>query len=387
MQALGTQKTLNQNQSPTGTQLRDKQFQLDSYNYILPEENIAQEPARQRDQSRLLVIDCLDDQIHHSSFVNITNYLRPGDLLVVNNSKVFPARLYGQKATGGKVEMLLLHFPVAVQAEPTETTWKSCEALALLRSSKRPRLESTLSFGEKLTVTVKKFLKDGKVEVLLRYDSADNTTLDQVLSEYGQMPLPPYIKREHGSSENDTERYQTKYAKQLGSVAAPTAGLHFSDELLQAIDEMNISIATVTLHVGYGTFAPVRTDDIREHEIHSEYIEIPEETANSINHTKEKGGRIWAIGTTTARTLEFAASDRGRVEAQKGLCDLFIYPGYSFKIIDNLITNFHLPRSSLLFLVSALAGKDRILSSYKTAVSKQYRFYSYGDAMAIITKK
>ena len=359
----------------------DDQYQLSAYDYFLPEDQIAQQPAPERDQSRLLVLDCLNDTTRHQRFDEVTELFRPGDLLVVNNTKVFPARLLGRKETGGRVEMLLLHFP-----EPEEQNGNLCRAtaLTLIKSSKRPRPGSILRFAGKLQARVDNLRPDGKVDITLLYPAAAN--LESLLEEHGQIPLPPYISRPEGSTATDSHRYQTKYARHTGSVAAPTAGLHFSDQLMTKIEEMGIRQVAVTLHVGYGTFAPVRKEDIRQHQIHEEYVSIPDETARAINRTRAGGGRIWAVGTTTARTLEFAAGSDGKIQPTQGLCGLYIYPGYRFKIVDNLITNFHLPQSSLLFLVSALAGRERIMKSYNEAVQQSYRFFSYGDAMAIICR-
>lgn len=361
-------------------------FQLSAYDYNLPEENIAQYPATKRDQSRLLILDCEQDRIIHDQFNNITSLLRPGDVLVVNNTKVFPARLFGHKETGGKVEILLLHYPEILLAWKNKNGWYSVEATALLKSSKRPKTGSILSFGKHLQASILELFDNGQVRLELQYDLPPGKNLDDLFTQYGQVPLPPYIKRPSGTTDEDLQRYQTKYAMQPGSVAAPTAGLHFSDALLNEIRNRKVEIVTVTLHVGYGTFAPVRAEDIRGHRIHAEYIQISPETALTINEYKKYGSRIWAVGTTTARTLEFAADELGVVKPFQGLCDLYIYPGYRFKMVDNLITNFHLPRSSLLFLVAALAGREKILNCYKEAVQKGYRFYSYGDAMAVITK-
>jgi len=356
-------------------------YQLSDYDYVLPEERIAQQPAEQREQSRLLVLDCVGDQILHRKFTDITRLLRPDDLLVVNNTKVFPARLLGHKETGGRVELLLLHFPEPGEpAQPGQAT-----ALSLIKSSKRPKPGSLLNFPGALQARIDQLRPDGKVEVTLFYPTEAN--LESLLNEHGQIPLPPYISRPEGSMTSDRERYQTRYARHTGSVAAPTAGLHFSDQLMKTLRAKGIQQAAVTLHVGYGTFAPVRCRDIREHQIHEEFVRVPEETARAIERTRAAGGRIWAVGTTTARTLEFAADDNGQVRSIQGLCGLYIYPGYQFKVVDNLITNFHLPRSSLLFLVSALAGRKRILKSYNEAVQENYRFFSYGDAMAIVVKK
>lgn len=381
------------------------EFQLESFEYELPAENIAQHPASRRDQSRLLVLNCRDDSLEHERFEGIINYISPGDLLVVNDSRVFPARFFGHKATGGKVEMFLLHYPLATDEPAAESTaepaaepadepaagdragaWRSARVTALLKSSKRPGPGAELFFSEALRAEVLELGERGEVELTLRYRLEAGESLDDLLGRFGNMPLPPYISRPEGTSELDAERYQTRYARQVGSVAAPTAGLHFSDELLAALRDKAIAIASVTLHVGYGTFAPVRAADIREHRIHAEHVEVPARTAELVNRVKAAGGRIWAVGTTTVRSLEAATDEQGVVQPLQGLCDLFIYPGYRFKTVDNLITNFHLPRSSLLFLVSALAGRERIMSCYREAIARGYRFYSYGDAMAIIVK-
>jgi S-adenosylmethionine:tRNA ribosyltransferase-isomerase len=364
----------------------DDHFHLSAYDYHLPEENIAQNPSDRRDQSRLLVLDCENDRTEHRQFTDIIEYFMPGDILVVNNTKVFPARILGRKETGGKVEILLLYFPETILAERLENGWHSVEAKVLLKSSKRPRPGSLLVFGENLKANVLELLDNGQVRLELLYRLTGTNTLEDLFILHGQIPLPPYIKRPEGSTEDDRRRYQTKYAEHTGSVAAPTAGLHFSDELLEKIRDRGVVILTVTLHVGYGTFSPVRCGDIRDHDIHSEYIEISPETAETLNDYKKYGSRIWAVGTTTARALEFTAHQNGTISPFSGLCDHYIYPGYTFRVVDNLITNFHLPQSSLLFLVSALGGRERILDCYAQAVQENYRFFSYGDAMAIITR-
>jgi len=364
----------------------NESFQLSAYNYDLPQENIAQHPAVRRDQSRLLVLDCRTGTTTHKRFSDITDYLRPDDLLVINNTRVFPARLTGHKKTGGKVELLLLHYPETQQLNQDAEGWQSVDVLSLVKSSKRPRPGSCLFFGNDFQATVLELLDNGKVRVALRFRLSTGTTPDDLITRYGRMPLPPYIKRPQGSTDEDIRRYQTRYALHTGSVAAPTAGLHFSALLLDNIRRQGIKIAPITLHVGYGTFAPVRSEDIRNHRIHEEYITIPEKTARMVNQTQQSGGRIWAVGTTTVRALESAADQTGKVQARQGLCGLYIYPGFQFRVIDNMITNFHLPRSSLLFLVSALVGRKRIMRCYKEAVALGYRFYSYGDAMTIITR-
>ncbi len=360
-------------------------YSLSSYDYVLPEQQIAQQPAQQRDQSRLMVLDCCDDTRQHTRFESLCDLIRPGDVLVVNNTKVFPARLFGRKESGGKVEMLLLHFP---SYEKEEDGLNQATTLALMKSSKRPKPGSTLLFSDALHAQVESFLPDGKAKV--RLFSPAHTDLEQLLEEYGEIPLPPYIKRPEGSTSDDAQRYQTNYARHIGSVAAPTAGLHLSNPLLEKLQNAEIGFAEVTLHVGYGTFAPVRCEDIREHTLHKELVCLSQETAETINRCKENGGRVWAVGTTTARTLEFAAKhadSSGKLRAIEELCGLYIYPGYQFAVVDNLITNFHLPKSSLLFMVAALAGKKQVFEAYAEAVEQGYRFFSYGDAMAIITKK
>jgi len=363
-------------------------YKLTDYNYYLPQENIAQHPASKRDQSRLMVLDLPDDALHHRDFHHISEYLRPGDVLIVNDTKVFPARLQGKKTTGGKVELFLLEFPQPNLHNPVPNTEHQATAPALLKSSKRPKPGSTIHFNQMLTAEVLGYKEDGKAEVLLKYTpTAGTPTLEAILHDLGEVPLPPYISRENGTTREDQQRYQTKYAHHTGSVAAPTAGLHFSDQLLNTISASGVAIANITRHGGYGTFAPVRAEDIREHTIHSEHITVSTEAAETINTGKKNGGRIWAVGTTSVRTIEYCTAESGAVQPTNSSCNLFIYPGYQFKTVDNLITNFHLPQSSLLFLVSALAGRERIIDAYNIAVKKEYRFFSYGDAMAIITKK
>lgn len=362
----------------------DLHYQLDAYDYPLPPERIAQFPEPERDQSKLLLLSP-DQQPTHGHFTDILGYLRESDLLVINTTKVFPARLLGHKQTGGKVELFLLHFPRPQTALNTNGVWLEAQAMALLKSSKRPKEGSHLLFSDQLRGRVDRLDDDGKALVSLLYRPMAEESLETILTRHGQVPLPPYISRPQGSSSEDYTRYQTRYARQTGSVAAPTAGLHFSDELLATIRQRGVQMAEIVLHVGYGTFAPVRANDIRAHRIHQEWVEVSQETVDQVNQAKAAGGRIWAVGTTTVRTLEFAASS-GRLKPTAAQCDLFIYPGYTFRVVDNLITNFHLPKSSLLFLVSALAGRERILAAYQEAITRQYRFFSYGDAMAILTK-
>lgn len=362
-------------------------FLLSSYDYYLPQQCIAQTPSDQRDRSRLLVVQTINTELIHTRFDAILEYLRPGDLLVLNNTRVFPARFLGKKETGGKVEMLLLEYPNGKRIQENGDNWYAAETKALIKSSKRPKQGATLIFSKDIRAEIQEIQDDGKVLIAFHYRLNGAESLDDLLNRKGQIPLPPYIQRPEGSTNLDTLRYQTCYARATGSVAAPTAGLHFSDTLLKNIAQKGIDSCSVTLHVGYGTFAPVRKENIREHRLHKEYIEVSSETADKINQAKQRNGRIWAVGTTTVRTLEFAASQNGRVQQTNGPCGLFIYPGFKFQIVDNLITNFHLPQSSLLFLVSALVGRERLLSCYKEAVSQRYRFFSYGDAMAIIGRK
>lgn len=364
--------------------MTDTTHRLDDYDYHLPPELIAQHPATRRDQSRLLVLDGASGAFAHHRFADITDWLRPGDLLVVNTTRVFPARLLGRKESGGRAELFLLNYPRPSAEGETTGPWQEAAAPALIKSSKRPKTGSQLVFSDHLRARVDAYAADGKATVTLLFRPEAGETLDTLLEAQGRMPLPPYISRD--SLPEDRQRYQTRYARHIGSVAAPTAGLHFSDELLAAIRDAGVEMASIVLHVGYGTFAPVRCADIRDHVIHREEVEVSAETAATVNRVRAAGGRIWAVGTTTVRTLEFAADPSGRVQPLAGECGLFIYPGYRFRVVDNLITNFHLPKSSLLFLVSALAGREHILAAYREAVAQGYRFFSYGDAMAIVTR-
>ncbi len=369
--------------------MTDYSYSLDDYDYELPPERIAQFPAPERGQSRLLVLDTAKKAAEHRHFHEFGQYLRPGDLLVLNTTRVFPARLFGHRPSGGRVELFLLSFP---RMEPEDGArpggqppWREARSAALIRSSKRPKPGEILHFSPTLMALVEDLHPDGKATVRLRFHPEPGQTLAAILEEQGQIPLPPYISRPQGCLAEDRRRYQTTYARHTGSVAAPTAGLHFSEALLAGIRSRGIDIAEIILHVGYGTFAPVRVRDIRAHAIHKEMVEIPAASAGKIRHCKASGGRVWAVGTTAVRALEFAARD-GFVQPMAGECGLFIYPGFPFQVVDNLITNFHLPKSSLLFLVAALAGRERILAAYREAVAARYRFFSYGDAMAIITQ-
>ena len=351
---------------------------LKGYSYNLPEDKIAQCPTTKRDNSKLLVLQTGTDTVKHQRFSDIADIIKPEDMLVVNNTQVFPARLLGQKETGGKAEIFLLNFPVRKKAEDNKAT-----ATALIKSSKRPKAGSVITINSTFSCTVMELLDGGKALLQLNYEN----DLTETLRVSGQVPLPPYINRKNGTTDEDETRYQTVYARETGAVAAPTAGLHFTRELLDKIERQGTLSGHITLHVGYGTFAPVRVEKITEHKIHEEYINIPEETVRKIKETKARGGRVWAVGTTTVRALEFGAQKNGRLTATEGWCNLYIYPGFTFRVIDNLITNFHLPDSSLMFLVSALCGRKTLLNCYEEAIQEDYRFFSYGDAMAIIRKQ
>lgn len=356
-------------------------FNIESYGYHLPQNLIAQKPAENRDESRLLLLDCNTGTRKDLSFPDIVDFFSAGDLLVVNNTEVFPARIYGRKKSGGKVELLALEYPRPVKDNQLKSgDMEQVEVIGLLKCSKRPKTGQRIFFAEDFFAEVVEYLEKGKVRLYLSYKG----NLDQLLDKFGQMPLPPYIKRAEGMEEADKERYQTVYASEKGAVAAPTAGLHFTRALLDEIHKKGVERVSVTLHVGYGTFAPVRVRDIREHAIHSEYLSVSPEAAGKINAVIKAGGKIWAVGTTTVRALEFAADEAGLVHPRQGWCNLYIYPGYHFKVVKNLITNFHLPGSSLLFMVSALAGRQQMLDCYEHAVSNGYRFFSYGDAMLIV---
>lgn len=334
------------------------------FDFYLPEELIAQTPLEKRDGSRLLVLDKESGAMDHRHFYDLPEYLRAGDCLVLNNSRVLPARLIGTRPGDGAVELVLLR-------DLGEGRW---ECLSRPGRKTKPGTELTFGSGE-LKATVEAVAEGGNRIVKFDYQGI----FLEVLERLGKMPLPPYIKEEL----QDPERYQTVYSRELGSAAAPTAGLHFTNELLEKIQAMGVKVCYVTLHVGLGTFRPVKEDEIENHEMHSEFCIIPEDTARTVTETKQNGGRIVAVGTTSCRTLESFAKDDGTLEACSGWTDIFIYPGYSFKCIDALVTNFHLPESTLIMLVSALAGREHILNAYKTAVEEKYRFFSFGDAMFI----
>lgn len=333
--------------------------------YDLPERLIAQDPLLKRSDSRLMLLDKNTGEIEHSVFNKLLEYLKPGDCLVINNTKVIPARLIGKKeGTGGAVEILLLK-------RISDDVWET-----LVKPGKKLRTGARVSFGGGiLKAEIMDVLEDGNRHVKFEYDGI----FEEVLNELGEMPLPPYITHKL----EDKNRYQTVYAKYEGSAAAPTAGLHFTSELLETIKNMGINIASVTLHVGLGTFRPVKVDDVTKHHMHTEFYSVTREAADMINETKAKGGRIICVGTTSCRTVESCSDENGIVYPGQGNTDIFIYPGYKFKVLDALITNFHLPESTLLMLVSALAGKDNIMHAYEIAVKEEYRFFSFGDAMFI----
>ncbi len=347
----------------------DYSFNLDDYDYPLDPSLIAQYPVKDRESSKLLVLDRAKATFKDHNFKDIVDFLNPGDCLVLNDSRVFPARLFGKKETGGKVELFLLHFPEEIDIGVAKVE-------CLFRASKPLRPGMIVYCQQGISAKVIE-VKDGRAHIKLFYSGL----LEEVLDKAAKVPLPPYIKREE--EEIDRKCYQTVYAKVPGSVAAPTAGLHFTTRLLEEIKNKGVKIVTVTLHVGYGTFAPIRDKDIRKHKIHSEWLWISEESAKAINNVKSKSGRVIAVGTTSVRALE-ASGKSGKVLPYSNFCDLYIVPGHKFKIVDAMITNFHLPKSSLIVLVSAFAGRELILKAYKHAATSGYRFYSYGDAMFII---
>ena len=332
--------------------------------YDLPEELIAQTPLERRDGSRLMVLNRDTGNVTHKHFYDLIDYLQPGDCLVMNDSRVLPARLMGHRPTGGVVEVLLLR-------DLGNKCWE-----CLCKPGRKMQVGNEVIFGDgELTAVVREVREDGNRVVEFRYEGI----FLEVLERLGKMPLPPYIKEEL----QDQERYQTVYSKEAGSAAAPTAGLHFTKELLEKVQAMGVGIGYVTLHVGLGTFRPVKEDEITEHEMHSEYCVIPQETADLINRTRANGGRVICVGTTSCRTVESWAGEDGTMQASAGWTNIFIYPGYHFKATDALITNFHLPESTLIMLVSALAGREHILAAYQEAVKEKYRFFSFGDAMFI----
>lgn len=340
-------------------------MKVTDFDFDLPEQLIAQNPYEKRDEARLMILNKNDGSLEHKIFKDIIDYLNPGDCLVLNDTRVIPARLIGEKQdTGGKMEFLLLK-------RVDKDCWQT-----LVKPGKRAQIGTKFSFGNgELTAEVIGLDEDGSRIVKFQYYGI----FEEVLDRLGQMPLPPYIKEKL----KDNEMYQTVYSKEQGSAAAPTAGLHFTKELLHKIEEKGISLAFLTLHVGLGTFRPVKVENIEEHHMHSEFYRIDEKTANIINSAKENGKRVIAVGTTSCRTLETIGGSNGKVKASSGWTDIFIYPGYTYKVVDALITNFHLPQSTLLMLVSALSSKEYILNAYKTAVENKYKFFSFGDAMFI----
>lgn len=334
--------------------------------YELPEELIAQDPLENRESSRLLVLDKRSGAISHRIFREVTDYLNPGDCLVINDTKVIPARLIGEKEeTGAKIEILLLK-------RKENNIWET-----LVKPGKKARPGTRVNFGGGLlTGEILEIAEEGNRLVQFTYEGI----FEEILDKLGQMPLPPYITHQL----KDKNRYQTVYAKHSGSAAAPTAGLHFTQELLQSIEDKGINIARVTLHVGLGTFRPVKAEEIKDHHMHSEFYRIDEAAAEKINKAKENGHKVVCVGTTSCRTIESAADENGHLEAGSGWTDIFIYPGYKFKVLDSLITNFHLPESTLIMLVSALAGREHVLAAYEEAVRERYRFFSFGDVMLVV---
>ncbi len=339
----------------------------EDFNFYLPEELIAQDPLEDRSSSRLLVLDKETGELEHKVFKDIIDYLKEGDCLVINNTKVIPARLIGEReGTGAKVELLLLK-------RQENDVWET-----LVKPGKKAKTGDRISFGDGLLVgEIIKVVDEGNRLVKFYYEGI----FEEILDKLGQMPLPPYITHQL----KDKNRYQTVYAKYEGSAAAPTAGLHFTKELLEKIAAKGVTIANVTLHVGLGTFRPVKVENIKEHHMHSEFYHIEEEEAKKINDTKKNGGRIICVGTTSCRTVESATGEDGMLKPGSGNTEIFIYPGYKFKVLDALITNFHLPESTLIMLVSALAGREHVLHAYDEAVKEKYRFFSFGDAMFIAT--
>ena len=335
------------------------------YDYDLPEELIAQDPLEDRSSSRLMVLDRQTGDVEHRHFTDILEYLHPGDCLVINNTKVIPARLFGVKEdTQAKIEVLLLK-------RKENDIWET-----LVKPGKKAKPGTKLVFGDGLlTAEVVDVVEEGNRLIQFHYDGI----FEEILDQLGQMPLPPYITHQL----KDKNRYQTVYAKYDGSAAAPTAGLHFTKELLQKVKDMGVDIAEVTLHVGLGTFRPVKVENVLDHHMHSEFYMVSQEAADKINRAKESGHRVIAVGTTSTRTLEAAADENGRLHETSGWTEIFIYPGYQFKVIDALITNFHLPQSTLVMLVSALAGREHVLHAYEIAVKERYRFFSFGDAMPV----
>lgn len=347
--------------------MRDVDFNLDSYSFDLPESLIAQHPTDQRDESRMLVLDRQSGEIGDHVFKEIRKLIRPEDVLVINNTKVFPARLVGKRTSGGGAEMFLVR-------RVRDNVWD-----VLAKPGRKLKEGTEVIFGDYLSAVVERILPDGKRRVQFEGEGQ----VDTLIEAAGRIPLPPYIQRDEPYAE-DRERYQTVYAKAKGAVAAPTAGLHFTPAILDVLKHQGTTIGEVTLHVGYGTFEPVRTDHLCTHSVAPEWIDVSEEAAKQINQAKKGGGRVIAVGTTTTRTLESVVDERGYVVPFNGETNLTIKPGYQFRAVDGLLTNFHLPKSSLLILVGAFAGREAILSAYEHAVEAGYRFYSYGDCMLLL---
>jgi S-adenosylmethionine:tRNA ribosyltransferase-isomerase len=347
-------------------QSNEKVMLLSDYDYYLPEELIAQDPLEKRSDSRMMVLDRETGEFWHRHFYDLLEYLEPGDCLVINNTKVIPARLLGaREGTGGKVEVLLLN-------RKSDTDWET-----LVKPGKKCRVGDRLEFGNGLLkAEVMEVLPDGNRIIRFYFEGI----FEEILDKLGEMPIPPYIHHQL----KERERYNTVYAKYDGSAAAPTAGLHFTKELLQKVKDKGVDIAEVTLHVGLGTFRPVKEDNVFEHEMHSEFYQVTEEAAEKINRAHDNGHRVITVGTTSTRTVETVADEDGRMKAASGWTQIFIYPGYKFKVIDGLITNFHLPKSTLIMLVSALAGREHVLKAYEEAVKEKYRFFSFGDAMLLM---
>ncbi len=353
-------------------------YNLSCYDYDLPEQQIAQVPCQGRSGSKLLHLDREKDVVSHHHFFDLAKLLEPGDLLVVNNTRVIPARLLGKKVTGGRVEVLIIDYANGVK-NLGEKGFFQCDCL--IKASKNPKPGAILNLGEGIkaeVMAVKQYISE------VRFFGGEQFI--EALKRSGQIPLPPYIKRSKEDAplaQTDRETYQTVYAETEGAVAAPTAGLHFTKALMSELEEKGVEFANITLHVGYGTFVPVRVEDIREHQIHSEFYCVSPKAAQKINQAKQEGRRVVAVGTTSVRTLEYLSDDEGCLSPGVGSCDLFIYPGYTFKCVDAMVTNFHLPKSTLLMLVSAFYKREKMIQAYETAIAQDYRFFSYGDAMLI----
>jgi S-adenosylmethionine:tRNA ribosyltransferase-isomerase len=349
--------------------MNERRFTTSDFDFELPPELIAQQPEERRDGSRLLVVERATGALRHRVFAELTELVSPGDALVLNETRVFPARLVGRRAGGGEAEVFLLH----PEAGGGGDVWQ-----ALVRPGAKMRAGRTVEVGPGFTVEVLEVLPDGNRRVRLHASAP----IDEVLERHGEVPLPPYVRR--SASAEDRERYQTVYARERGSVAAPTAGMHFTPELLATLEARGVELVRLVLHVGVGTFRPVETEDPGSHRMHSEWYRVPDAAAAAVNRVRQGGGAVWAVGTTSVRTLESVADAEGVVHAGEGWTDIFIHPPYRFRAVDRLITNFHLPRSTLLMLVSAFAGYDATMAAYREAVEQRYRFFSYGDAMALI---